>query len=449
MSDVTLVEGFDADAIALARLLAAEGARRRWPAPGAAPPDALALRSLGVEVREHADLDSDPGEHDEAFLDVWTPEVAPRVARLRASGCRVRCLGDLVLERASVPTIGITGTAGKTTTAAFLVELLRKAGLRVAASTTARAGNLWPTAELLDAPDADVVVLELTSSHLCFTTHSPTVAVVTSLLARPPRAPRVARALPRRKGGDRPQPVGDRRGRGERGRRGRRRDRRPLTRSTARVLAVARGRGGRLPPRRGARAPRRRTGSASSRYRPGSTTRASRRCSARSRPRSPSARARGDRAAPAAAVPHGRRRPARRYRARRRRDVGDADEDRRRASPAQRWIGRARRRRRARERRLARPRIAARSNDCSRTRARRHAVPLASSSSSAPRRNGSRRCSTPTGRSSATSLEDAIARAGAHAGGAETLLVSPMFPLPLAARESIAGLLRALVDSRE
>ena len=53
-------------------------------------------------------------------------------------------------------------------------------GLRVAASTTARAGNLWPTAELLDAPDADVVVLELTSSHLCFTTRSPTVAVVTS-----------------------------------------------------------------------------------------------------------------------------------------------------------------------------------------------------------------------------------------------------------------------------
>ena len=120
------------------------------------------------------------GEHDEAFLDVWTPEVAPRVARLRASGCRVRCLADLVLERASIPTIGITGTAGKTTTAAFLGELLRKASLRVAASTTARAGNLWPTAELLDAPDADVVVLELTSSHLCFTTHSPTVAVVTS-----------------------------------------------------------------------------------------------------------------------------------------------------------------------------------------------------------------------------------------------------------------------------
>ena len=46
----------------------------------------------------------------------------------------------------------------------------------------------------------------------------------------------------------------------------------------------------------------------------------------------------------------------------------------------------------------------------------------------------------------ATDLQDAIARAGAHVGGAEALLVSPMFPLPLAARASIAGLLRALAE---
>jgi UDP-N-acetylmuramoylalanine--D-glutamate ligase len=176
---VTLVEGFDEDAVALARLLAAEGRTVTVAGPDEAPPSALELRSLGVEVREHADLDRDPGEHDEAFLDLWTPEVAPRVARLRASGCSVRCLGDLVLERAQVPTIGITGTAGKTTTAAFLVRLLREAGVEVH-SSTARAGNLWPTAGLLHAPDTGVIVTELTSSHLCFTTRSPTIAVVTS-----------------------------------------------------------------------------------------------------------------------------------------------------------------------------------------------------------------------------------------------------------------------------
>jgi len=176
---MTLVEGFDPDAVALARLLAAEGRELTIAAPGPATPEANALRSLGVAVSEHADLDRDPGEHGEAFLDVWTPEVAPRVGRLRAAGCRVRCLGDLVLERASIPTVGITGTAGKTTTAALLVQLLRLAGVETHASTTARAGNLWPTAELVPVPASGVLVLELTSSHLCFMHRSPSVAAIT------------------------------------------------------------------------------------------------------------------------------------------------------------------------------------------------------------------------------------------------------------------------------
>jgi UDP-N-acetylmuramoylalanine--D-glutamate ligase len=175
----TLVEGFDTDAVALARLLATEGRSVTLAGSGPASAEALALRALDVDVRERADLDREPGEHEEAFLDVWTPEVAPRVCRLRAAGARVRCLGDLVLERAAVPTIGVTGTAGKTTTAFLLVELLRAAGIEVHASTTARAGNLWPTAELLSAPTSGVIVLELTSSHLCFTTHSPSIAAVT------------------------------------------------------------------------------------------------------------------------------------------------------------------------------------------------------------------------------------------------------------------------------
>ena len=175
----TLVEGFEPDAISLARLLAREGRRVMLAGVGPAPQLALALRSSGVEVRAHADLDGDPGHHEEAFLDVWTPEVAPRVVRLRESGCVVRCLGDLVLERSTVPTIGVTGTAGKTTTAAFLAFVLRSAGVAVHTSTTARAANLWPTAELLPPPEDGVLLMELTSSHLCYTTRSPTVAVIT------------------------------------------------------------------------------------------------------------------------------------------------------------------------------------------------------------------------------------------------------------------------------
>jgi UDP-N-acetylmuramoylalanine--D-glutamate ligase len=48
----------------------------------------------------------------------------------------------------------------------------------------ARAGNLWPTGELLEslawAAPTDWLVVELTSSHLAFTSGSPHVAVVTS-----------------------------------------------------------------------------------------------------------------------------------------------------------------------------------------------------------------------------------------------------------------------------
>lgn len=174
-----LIEGFGPDAIALARLLTREDRRVTLAGPGAATQHALALRERRVDVRAHADLDADPGQHDEAYLDVWTPEVAPRVALLRERGCVVRCLADFVLERSTVPTIGVTGTAGKTTTAAFIAFLLRSAGTPVHASTTARAGNLWPTAELLPPPTDGMVVMELTSSHLCFTTRSPTIAVVT------------------------------------------------------------------------------------------------------------------------------------------------------------------------------------------------------------------------------------------------------------------------------
>ena len=174
-----LVEGFDRDAVVLARTLAREGHRVTLAGHGDASQQALELRASRVVVRARASLDTEPGHHDEAFLDVWTPEVAPRVALLRESGCIVRCLGDHVLERTPVPTIGVTGTAGKTTTVGFLAYLLRAAGSTVHTGTTARAGNLWPTAELLPPPADGVVLMELTSSHLCFTTHSPTIAVIT------------------------------------------------------------------------------------------------------------------------------------------------------------------------------------------------------------------------------------------------------------------------------
>ena len=145
-----LVEGFDADAIALARLLAGEGNAVRIAGPEPEPDEARELRELAIDVQGGVDLDAAPGEPEIAYLDVWTPEVAPRVGLLRARGARISCLGDLVLERWAGPSIGITGTAGKTTTTALSAAILREAGIDIAVSKGARAGNLWPTADLLE-----------------------------------------------------------------------------------------------------------------------------------------------------------------------------------------------------------------------------------------------------------------------------------------------------------
>jgi UDP-N-acetylmuramoylalanine--D-glutamate ligase len=187
-----LIEGFGADAVALARRLAVERNDVRLAGPEPEPPEGKDLREVGIAVDPSTNLDADPGPADIAYLDPWTPETAPRVARLRAQGTRVSCLGDLLLERWRGPSIGITGTAGKTSTTALVAEILRTAGIDVAVSRGARAGNLWPTGDLLDrlgdthtdGPSrpsaAPTLLLELTSSHLAFMQTSPTIAAITS-----------------------------------------------------------------------------------------------------------------------------------------------------------------------------------------------------------------------------------------------------------------------------
>lgn len=180
-----LVEGFAPDAIGLAAWLADRGEDVRLVGPGRASQAAVALRERGVAVEEGVDLDVDPGEPATAYLDVWTPEVAPRVARLRAAGTELTCLSDLLLARSPVPVVGVTGTAGKSTTSAFLASALRRAGLEVHEATGARPGQRWATEELLplldEAAPSGVLVLELTSSHLAFCRHPPHVALVTGV----------------------------------------------------------------------------------------------------------------------------------------------------------------------------------------------------------------------------------------------------------------------------
>jgi len=103
------------------------------------------------------------------------PLTLPIVQEALRRGVRVTNDAQLFLERCPAPVIGITGSAGKTTTTALVGEMGRCAGLR-----TFVGGNIGDV--LLDdlpamRPD-DLVVMELSSFQLELMTVSPPVAGV-------------------------------------------------------------------------------------------------------------------------------------------------------------------------------------------------------------------------------------------------------------------------------
>ncbi|MBX3172754.1 MAG: hypothetical protein KF760_35480, partial [Candidatus Eremiobacteraeota bacterium] len=120
------------------------------------------LRRHGRPARVGSEFES----CEEVWPDVWTSPLDPRLQNQKLS-----CLADFLLKTHDV--LGITGTAGKTTTAWLLSQLLPDTG-----SHRARAQNLWPGPSLLDADST--IVAELTSSHLAFCHHSPRIAAITN-----------------------------------------------------------------------------------------------------------------------------------------------------------------------------------------------------------------------------------------------------------------------------
>jgi UDP-N-acetylmuramoylalanine--D-glutamate ligase len=119
------------------------------------------------------ELVDDPATAAVVVVDEWTPEIAPVVVEARRRDARVTCLAQLVVDEARAPIVGITGTAGKTTTAWTLAGLLPGAAV-----ARGRAENAWPDETLLGATGSPLL-LELTSTHLCYLDVAPCVAVVT------------------------------------------------------------------------------------------------------------------------------------------------------------------------------------------------------------------------------------------------------------------------------
>lgn len=102
----------------------------------------------------------------------------PALRALRDRGVSITTATSLWLaERGGRHVIGVTGTKGKSTTATLIAHLLT-----AGASTVHLAGNIGiPALDLLDVPDADWVVLELSSYQLADLEQGPEVAVITAL----------------------------------------------------------------------------------------------------------------------------------------------------------------------------------------------------------------------------------------------------------------------------
>jgi len=175
-----VLDRLDRDGAALACLLQARGADVVIAdhAPSVAVPPGITLVHERDAAVARADL---------LLVDCWTGEEMSHVRQARERGVSIGNLADLVLAETRVPVIGVTGTAGKTTTARLIAQLLRSIGWEVEIPPTGRAENAWPSADSLASLNTgstpDVLVVELTSTHLAYMTTSPRHAVVTTLWA--------------------------------------------------------------------------------------------------------------------------------------------------------------------------------------------------------------------------------------------------------------------------
>ena len=120
---------------------------------------------------------------DVRLLSPWTPLGCEDLHD--AAG--VSGAADLLLRFSPVPVLGVTGSAGKTTTARLAEAMLRASGLETLSASDAPADNAWPTAALLErvlsARPPALCVAEFTSNHLAVCSASPHIACITNVWA--------------------------------------------------------------------------------------------------------------------------------------------------------------------------------------------------------------------------------------------------------------------------
>ena len=161
---------------------------------------ALALLAEGAEVLAY---DRDPGKADVlaelgiagacgegylakaalsgaafCFLTPGMRKDLPEISTLVARGCRLAAEAGYFLERRKAPVIGITGSAGKTTTTTLVARMLQRSG--IAATACGNIGRAFADA-LRDAEHTSIYVAELSSFQLQLVEESPEVAAVLNI----------------------------------------------------------------------------------------------------------------------------------------------------------------------------------------------------------------------------------------------------------------------------
>ncbi len=111
----------------------------------------------------------------EADVLVRTPAVNPKDLPF---GANITSVSRLFSENSPAKIIGVTGSKGKGTTASFIAEILRAAGIK-----THLVGNIGlPALDILsEVQPEDIVVYELSSFQLWDMEKSPSIAVITNI----------------------------------------------------------------------------------------------------------------------------------------------------------------------------------------------------------------------------------------------------------------------------
>lgn len=176
-----LVVGLGIEGVALTRYLAGRGVR-------VTVNDARAPRDLTPRLMDLVDVAFTPafgghdpalaGEVDALYVAQGVPLTLPLIAEARARGLPIGSITTLLYSICKGQILGITGSAGKTTTTSLVSAIVARSG-----RPHVLAGNIgsWPLDELEAADEETLVVIEISHTQLQLTRRSPHIACVTNV----------------------------------------------------------------------------------------------------------------------------------------------------------------------------------------------------------------------------------------------------------------------------